>query len=191
MPQIFQPIASEVTNAGRTLNDLLTQKITDTGNPTIPSVPPQYYDAVQSAVSHTGMPTSTIVAQINAENGGNWDPQLRGKANPNDVGITQLNSSPTGAIAEMTKTLPNGSNFFQQTWGHPFNIGSGNDQIKMQANYLNYLRQYLLPSMGMKNPTDAQVIAAYNNATNPGLQRSYLGLVNSKMASTAPQLATK
>lgn len=168
-------------------NMIPASTVTYTGSPApqalhIPNVPDQYAPDVQSAVSHTGMATSTLVGDINAENGGRWVPTLRG-VNPSDVGITQLNTGPKGAIAAMTKTNPGtGTNFFQQTWGHPFNIANGSDQIKLQANYLNYLRQYLLPGQGIKNPTDQQVLAAYNNAKNPVQQRSYLNLVNSRIA---------
>lgn len=141
--------------------------------PVIPGVPSQYAPDVASVIQHTGMGTSTIAAELNQENGGNWSPTLQGKANPNDYGPAQINTSPTGAAAELQKTP-----FFQNAYGHPFNVKNPDDNIKGMGVYLNYIRQYLLPSRGIKNPTDAQVIAAYNNLGAPG--KAYAQAVQQK-----------
>lgn len=126
--------------------------------PVIPGVPPEYAGAMTTASKHTGYPVTTLANHFAAENGGNWDPTLKGKADPNDFGITQLNPS---AIKTITGTN-GGQNYFKQNFGHEFNPADGNDQILASAVYLNWLKQFGLPSAGIKNPTPKDVFTSYN-----------------------------
>lgn len=124
----------------------------------IPGVPSEYAPAVMQASQHTGYPATTLANHFASENGGNWDPTLKGKADPSDFGITQLN--PT---AVQTITGGNGGrNYFKDNFGHEFNPANGNDQILASAVYLNWLKQFGLPAAGIKNPTPKDVFTSYN-----------------------------
>ncbi len=170
------PFAQWANAAGNAIGSVLPSRTLNyqrPAPPVIPGVPSQYAPDVESVISRTGMPTTTIAAELNQENGGNWSPTLQGKANPSDYGPAQINTGPTGAAAELQKTP-----FFQNAYGHPFNVKNPDDNIKGMGVYLNYIRQYLLPSRGVKNPTDAQVIAAYNSLGAPG--KAYAQAVQQK-----------
>lgn len=142
----------------------------------LPGVPSQYQQPVEDDINHTGMGTSTILGMLKNENGGNWSPTLRGQQNPNDVGPAQINTSPTGAGAELAKTP-----YFQNAYGHPFNVNNGGDNVRGMGVYLNYIKQYLLPAQGIKNPTDEQVIGAYNNLA-PSIAKAYAARVQQRIA---------
>lgn len=133
----------------------------------IPTVPARYYQDVADDIKATGMGTSTIAGQFNTENGGVWKANLHGIQNPNDIGPAQLNLV-SGAVPEL-KSTP----YFQNRWGHPFNVNNPDDNVHGLATYLNILRQKILPGAGIKNPTDDQVIAAYNSQT-PKIGQAYL-----------------
>lgn len=125
----------------------------------IKGVPERYTAAVMEASKHSGIPVDKLAAQFNAENGGNWDPKLRGRADPTDFGMTQLNPV---AVKTITGKTPGGVNFFKNNYGHEFASTSPEDQIHASGVYLNYLRQYGLPAAGIKNPTDDDVQTSYN-----------------------------
>lgn len=197
MPNPFLPTASAVVGAVgsglRTINDLLPGgTVTATSTPSLqyspnnpfakslPGVPAQYGQDVSDVINHTGMGTSTILGELRQENGGNWSPTLQGKANPSDYGPAQINTSATGAGAELAKTP-----FFQNAYGHAFNVKNPDDNIKGMGVYLNYIRQYLLPSRGVKNPTNAQVIAAYNSLV-PSIGKAYQNAVQKKTLIFSP-----
>lgn len=151
----------------------------------VPGVPQQYEPALQQAVSHIqtqipSMGTSSVAAQLNFENGGDWNPTLPGRADPRDIGLAQLNTGPNGAIAAMTKINPStGNSYFQQSWGHPFNLNDPADQLRLYSNYINYLHQYYIPQvLKIPNPTIDQTMAVYNNANNAKKQAAYVAGVN-------------
>lgn len=143
----------------------------------LPGVPAQYQQPVEDDINHTGMGTSTILGMLKNENGGNWSPTLRGQQNPNDLGPAQINTGPTGAGAELAKTP-----YFQNAYGHPFNVNNAGDNIRGMGVYLNYIKQYLLPAQGIQNPTDEQVIGAYNNLA-PSIAKAYAARVAQRVAS--------
>jgi len=123
-------------------------------------VPKQFAGAVSRAAAHTGIPMDTVIRHFTAENGGVWDPTLRGRQDPNDFGVTQLNPLAVGAI---TGTGYKGApDFFRQNFGRAFNPTSGDDQILGAAVYLNRLRQFDLPEAGIKKPTNKDVLLSYN-----------------------------
>lgn len=121
-------------------------------------VPAQYRGAVMAAAAHTKIPAGKLAAQFASENGGNWSPTLRGRADPTDYGITQLNP-----VAVQTITGSGGkTNYFKSNYGREFEPGNPSDQILGAGVYLNWLRQFGLPGAGIQNPTDEQVMTAYN-----------------------------
>lgn len=142
----------------------------DTIDPAFAKVPMQYRGAVTAAAAHTGIPAGKLAGQFLSENGGNWDPALRGRADPTDMGVTQLNP-----IAIQTITgAKGGANYFQSNYGRPFDATNPTDQILGAGVYLNWLRQYALPAAGIKNPTDEQVMTAYNTGAQ-GLANAATG----------------
>lgn len=124
------------------------------------AVPSQYAGAVQQAATHTGLPVDTVVRHLTAENGGNWDPNLRGRKDPTDFGVSQLN--PIGVAAVTGTGYKGARNYFQDNYGRPFNPTSGTDQILASGVYLNRLRQFDLPQAGIKNPSNKDVLLSYN-----------------------------
>jgi hypothetical protein len=128
-----------------------------------------------AAAAHTKIPAGKLAAQFTAENGGKWDPNLKGRADPTDFGVTQLNPV---AVQTITGTK-GGQNYFKDNYGREFEGSNPSDQILGAGVYLNWLRQFGLPGAGIKNPTDEQVMTAYN--TGPG------GLA--KAATSAPAAA--
>lgn len=136
-----------------------------------PNVPKPYQASVAEASAHTGIPVQHLTAQFTAENGGNWDPKLRGRTDPTDFGVTQLNPV---AVKTITGATPGGVNFFKKNYGHEFNPADPNDQILASGVYLNYLRQYGLPAAGVQNPSDAAVMTAYNTGAT-GYARAQAG----------------
>jgi len=124
------------------------------------NIPKQYVAAMQAASKHTSIPLKDMASHFTAENGNNWDPKLRGIADPSDFGITQLNPL---SISTITGTVSkNAHDYFKDNFGHSFNPEDGNDQILASAVYLNHIRQFGLPSLGIKNPTNRDVIISYN-----------------------------
>lgn len=122
------------------------------------SVPTPFRGAVMAASQHTNIPAAKLAAQFASENGGKWDPSLRGKTDPSDFGVTQLNP-----IAVQTITGgKGGQNYFKSNYGREFEPANATDQILGAGVYLNWLRQFGLPAAGIKNPTDEQVMTAYN-----------------------------
>lgn len=125
---------------------------------TLDKVPAHLRGAVLAASAHTGYPAHALASQFVAENGGNWDPALVGRADPRDKGVTQLNP-----IALKTITgSEGGRNYFKDNYGRDFEAHSPSDQILAAGVYLNWLRQFALPAAGIKNPTMQQVMTAYN-----------------------------
>lgn len=129
-----------------------------TPTPVIAGVPAEYAPTVVQASQHTGYPTTMIANHLASENGGNWDPKLKGRADPSDFGISQMNPV---AVKDITANA-NGHDYFKENWGHDFNPSDGHDQILAAATYLNYLKQFGLPAAGIKNPTPQQVFTSYN-----------------------------
>lgn len=128
--------------------------------------PAEYASAVARASEHTGLSVQQLVSHFESENGGKWDPNLRGRADPTDRGITQLNPSAVATITGQGGT----TNFFKNNFGHDFNAANGEDQILGAATYLNWLRQFGLPGYGLKNPTDKDVFTAYNTGAKGYVQ---------------------
>lgn len=163
LQRTFQGLTNSISNIPSFFTKseplIYNQKISTSSVPTkIPNVPDQYQDAVRKASVHSRIPESNLSAQFNSENGGNWDPKLRGRADPTDFGVTQLNP-----IAIQTITGKNGGrNYFRDNYGQEFNPADANHQILAAGIYLNYLRQFALPAAGIKNPTDQDVMTAYN-----------------------------
>lgn len=125
-----------------------------------------------AAAAHTKIPAAKLAAQFASENGGNWSPTLRGRADPSDFGITQLNP-----IAVQTITgAKGGQNYFKSNYGREFESNNPSDQILGAGVYLNWLRQFGLPGAGIKNPTDEQVMTAYNTGPT-GLAKAAAGSV--------------
>lgn len=130
----------------------LLKKATDAGSPD------EYAESIVRAADHTGFTPEQIVKHLTAENGGKWDPKLKGRADPTDKGISQLNP-----VAIKTITGEGGGrNYFKDNWGHELDPNNGNDQILAAATYLNWLKQFGLPKAGMKDPSDKAVFTAYN-----------------------------
>lgn len=139
-------------------------------------VPPQYATAFGLASVHTGYPVSMLAAHARAENGGKWDPTLRGRRDPSDLGITQMNPLAWDAITGRK----GGRNYFKDNWGHDPDPTNGNDQALGTATYLNRLKQFDLPARGIANPTAQQVFTAYNTGAgnvNTPRGRSYQDLL--------------
>lgn len=167
----FSNILQKITPAS-------TFSYTKPAPPVIAGVPEEYVPTVIKASQHTGYPTSTIVNHFNSENGGNWDPKLKGRANPRDLGITQLNPS-----AIQTITGAGGkTNYFKQNFDHDFDPNSGHDQILAAAVYLNWLKQYGLPEAGRKNPTPKDVFTSYNTGAKGYLDPTKAGQVRTYQA---------
>lgn len=158
--------------------------------PTKPSAPPapfvkvpaQYAGAVAQASQHTGIPVPQLAGQFNAENGGNWSPTLRGRADPTDYGITQLNPVAIQTITGKT----GGRNYFKDNYGHEFNENDATDQILGSGVYLNYLRQFALPAAGVNSPSNAAVMTAYNTGAQ-GYAKAQAGDAAAKARATAYQ----
>lgn len=151
-------------------------------------VPAQYAPDVDWAAQHMNMPVDRVVQQLKTENGGNWDPRLVGKTNRGDYGISQLNRN--DAIPDITGQST-GVNWFQNNVGHHFDINDGHDQIRGMAVYMNLLKQQDLPKYGIKNPTDDDVVGAYNvgargYAADPTRAAPYIA--KTKSGTTSPQL---
>lgn len=125
----------------------------------IPQVPQQYQGAVYEASRHTGIPVTNLANQFLAENGGNWSPTLPGIKDPKDFGMTQMNPSGVDAI---TGADGSGHNYFKENYGHEFDLKNPTDQILGAGVYLNRLKQFDLPSFGIKNPTLTDVQTSYN-----------------------------
>lgn len=147
----------------------------NTDNSYLSLVPQEYQDTILKVADHTGMSINSIVQHLYAENGGNWDPKLKGIADPNDTGMSQLSKD---AIKEITKPRGKNGNFFEQNYGHPFDIKDGHDQLLGYGVYMNYLKNFALPiDAKIKNPTERDVQLAYNLGAT-GLQRVYSGKAN-------------
>lgn len=123
------------------------------------AVPGPYRDVTTQAATHADMDPQKFAGQINAENGGNWSPTLPGRADPTDMGITQMNPKAIGIISG--KTGPK-VNFFKNNYGTDYDPTNPKHQIQGMAVYMNYLRRYGLPARGVKSPTNAQVQTGYN-----------------------------
>ena len=124
------------------------------------NIPKQYISAMQTASKHTSIPLKDLTGHFTSENGNNWDPKLRGKEDPSDFGVTQLNPS---SISTITGTVrENARNYFKDNFGHSFNPEDGNDQILAAAVYHNYNKQFALPALGIKNPTKRDILISYN-----------------------------
>ncbi len=160
------------------------------GSVFIKGVPAQYQSDVAWGAQHTGIPAQNLSAQINGENGGNWSPTLRGRRDPNDFGITQLNPAGVGIITGKTGPM---QNYFKANTGEDFDRTNPDHQLKGMFIYQNYLKQYGLPSAGMKNPTTSDIQTSYNTGAE-GLSkakagdptwsaraRTYQNLMNSKL----------
>lgn len=144
-------------------------------NPSLNGVPAQYQPAVYQAAAHTGIAAPQLADQFQAENGGTWSPTLKGRVDPTDFGMTQLNPV---AVATITGKAGPGRNYFKDNYGHEFNPADGNDQILAAGVYLNYLRQFGLPGAGIKNPTTSQVMTSYNTGAQ--------GLANANAGQAGP-----
>jgi hypothetical protein len=136
-----------------------TPQLTPQEEKAIKIVPENMIDAVKKAVEHTGMKIDKVINHMKAENGNDWRPELVGKADPTDKGVTQLNTRAIDIISGKTGPMVD---FFKQNFGHTFDINNVNDQILGYATYMNWLRQYALPEAGIKNPTTNDVMLAYN-----------------------------
>lgn len=139
----------------------------------IPGVPSIWVSAVQKAAQHTGYDPTVLAKHFNSENGGKWDPELSGRADPTDRGITQLNPTAISTITGKT----GGRNYFKDNYGHEFNPTNGEDQILASGVYLNWLKNNALPAAGVHNPQPAAVFTAYNTgaegyAKNPNSPRA-------------------
>lgn len=122
-------------------------------------VPQKFRGAVLEAAKNSDFSVPEIVQQISAENGGKWDPKLRGISDPTDYGITQLNPI---AIKSITEPRAGGKSFFQQRYGEDFDIENPRHQILGLASVHNYNRQFALPEFGITTPTNQDIMYAYN-----------------------------
>lgn len=123
------------------------------------SVPASMIGTIKKAMEHTGINLDKVINHMKAENGGKWDPNLVGNADPTDRGVTQLNPIAIGILEGTTGPKVD---FFQQNFGHKFDINNVDDQILGYATYMNWLKQYALPEQGIKNPTNNDAMLAYN-----------------------------
>lgn len=175
-------IMSIFTKIGSFVSDIIpapAAHLSYQAKPSLPSltgVPAQYAPTVQQASIHTGIPAQQLADQFNAENGGNWNPALKGRRDPTDFGITQLNPV---AIKTITGKSPGGVNFFKNNYGHDFDPTNANDQILASGVYLNYLKSYALPEAGIKNPSTTDVMTSYNTGAR--------GYANAQAGNTTAQ----
>lgn len=123
------------------------------------SVPASMIGTIKKAMEHTGINLDKVINHMKAENGGKWDPNLVGNADPTDRGVTQLNPIAIGILEGTTGPKVD---FFQQNFGHKFDINNVDDQILGYATYMKWLKQYALPEQGIKNPTNNDTMLAYN-----------------------------
>ena len=89
----------------------------------------------------------------------NWNVNLRGTADKDDIGMTQL--SPV-AIREITVQRGRNLSFFEQNFNEKFDITQPRHQILGAAVYLNYLKQFALPKEGIQNPELRDILLSYN-----------------------------
>ena len=122
-------------------------------------VPDEYKKYIIEASNHSKIPVETLSKLFKAENMNNWDVNLRGTADKDDVGITQL--SPI-AIREITIKRGRYTGFFEQNFGEKFDITKPRHQILGAAVYLNYLKQFALPNEGVNNPELRDILLSYN-----------------------------
>lgn len=138
--------------------------------------PEAYARAFAMASQHTGYPVRMLIAHAKAENGGVWNPALRGRRDPSDLGITQMNPIAWSSI----NGKDGGKNYFKDHWGHDADPANGQDQILGAATYLNHLKQFDLPARGVKAPNAQNVFTAYNTGAsnvNSARGRSYQALL--------------
>jgi hypothetical protein len=119
----------------------------------------QYADAIKQAADHIGVDMDKVIRHLESENGGSWNPNLRGHADPTDRGVSQLNPVAIGIITGKTGPM---IDYFKSNFGHTFDINNGNDQILAYATYINWLRTKALPEQGVKNATVDDAMIAYN-----------------------------
>jgi len=129
-------------------------------------VPEEYRDAFASLAEHTGRPPEQLVNYINAENGYNWNPELKGKIDPRDYGITQLTPDAVKTISGgLRADNTPGPNYFQQNFNEKFDIKNPTHQIIGAGVYMNYVEQ-TLESLGVINPTMTEIALGYNLGPN-------------------------
>jgi len=122
-------------------------------------VPEEFRPHFIEAAKHANVPVNEYVMHSVAENGGNFDPKLRGQIDPNDYGIMQMSPQ---AVQEITKPREGGKSFFEQNYGEKFNPEDPRHQIVGSSVYMNFLKQYSLPEAGIKNPTADDIRYSYN-----------------------------
>lgn len=122
-------------------------------------VPSKFSEAVITAADHIGTNVNKVINHLNAENGKDWNVNLRGHADPTDRGISQLN--PVAVNILTGKTGPK-VNYFKKHFGQNFDINNGEHQILGYSVYINWLKQFALPKAGVKNPTVEDAMIAYN-----------------------------
>ena len=121
-------------------------------------VPEEYRIPIAVASVHMGTSVGQLVKHFTAENGGDWDSKLVGRADPNDKGVTQLSPQAINTI----NGKDSGVNFFKNNFGEDFDIENPQHQVLGAAVFMNWLKQYGLPEAGLSNPTDSDVALAYN-----------------------------
>lgn len=122
-------------------------------------VPRQYRGYIVEAAEHTEIPVGTLAKLFKAENTNMWEVDLRGTADADDIGMTQL--SPV-AIKEITTERGEYPSFFEQNFNEEFNITNPRHQFLGAAVYLNYLKQFALPKEGIKDPMLRDILLSYN-----------------------------
>ena len=122
-------------------------------------VPEEYRKYILEASKHSKIPVETLSKLFKAENTNNWDVNLVGKADKDDIGMTQL--SPI-AIREITISRGRNLGFFEQNFKERFDITNPRHQILGAAVYLNYLKQFALPKEGIPNPELRDILLSYN-----------------------------
>lgn len=125
----------------------------------VKGVPAQYQNTMQQVSQHTGIPAQKLSAQFNAENGGNWSPTLRGRTDPTDFGMTQMNPAGVGIITGKAGPM---RNYFKDAYGTEFDRTNPQHQMLGAGVYMNYLKQFGLPGAGIKIPTTTDIQTSYN-----------------------------
>lgn len=123
------------------------------------NVPGPYRNATMSGAGTAGIDPQRFAGQIAAENGGNWSPTLKGRADSTDHGITQMNPI---AEAVITGKAGPGVNYFKAATGHEYDRTDPDDQINGMGVYLKYLRTKGLPAAGVIAPSTSALQTSYN-----------------------------
>lgn len=134
-------------------------------------VPGEYQDSVLKGASHAGLDPQKFAGQINAENGGNWSPTLKGWMDPTDHGVTQMNPLAENIITGRTGPKVN---YFKNNYGKEYDRENPQHQILGMSVYMNWLRQFGLPGAGVKTPSNQAVQTSYNTGAQ-GYARSKSG----------------